>query len=320
MKLSTNLRHLLPTALVLASGAAIAQSGVTISGSLDVGVFRDKASMTNLGTIKRSHIQFDGTEDLGGGLSATFKLRQRLDVDTGALEGAGTKPAWHGETTVGLKGGFGALRLGRAVDAIQSNDWAFDAWDNFSRIASPAWDLWHWNYSADPAGGGSGRVANAVFYDSAKFANFSAHLSYSPEKPADAVGTTRAGALVYNDGTTRAMLGAGKNSAGAKETSLGLRSRFADLTLMGLYNVSESAAGSEAKVTTLGATYALGTTTLKAGWGSADVDGVKKQRVVSVGANYALSKRTSVYVDVASKRYITDGTKQVYGVGLTHSF
>jgi predicted porin len=54
-------------------------------------------------------------------------------MDTGALEGAGSKPAWHGETTVGLKSGIGALRLGRAVDAIQSQDWAFDAWGNFSR-------------------------------------------------------------------------------------------------------------------------------------------------------------------------------------------
>lgn len=320
MKLSTPRRHLLSTGFMLVSGAAMAQSGVTISGSLDVGVYRDKAGLTNLGTIKRSHIQFDGTEDLGGGLVATFKLRQRLDVDTGTLEGAGTKPAWHGETTVGLKGAFGALRLGRAVDAIQSHDWAFDAWGNFSRIASPAWDLWHWNYSADPVGGGSGRVANAVFYDSARFANFSAHVSYSPEKPADATGTTRAGALVYNDGRTRAMLGAGKNSVGAKETSLGLRSRFADLTLMGMYNVSKSASRSEAKVTTLGATYALGATTLKAGWGRADVDGVTKQRVLSVGANHELSKRTSVYLDVASKRYISDGTRQVYGVGLTHNF
>jgi predicted porin len=320
MNFPTPLHHLLSTGLVLASGAAMAQSSVTISGSLDVGVFRDKAALTNLGTIKRSHIQFDGAEDLGSGLAATFRLRQRLDVDTGALEGPATKPAWHGETTVGLRGGFGFVRLGRAVDAIQSQDWAFDAWDNFSRVASPAWDLWHWNYSADPVGGGSGRVANAVFFDSAKFSNVSAHLSYSPEKPANAVGATRAGSLVYNDGTTRAMLGAGKNSAGAKETSIGLRSRFADVTLMGMYNVSKSAAGSEAKVTTLGATYALGATTLKAGWGTADVDSVKRQRMVSVGVNYALSKRTGVYADLSSKRYIADGTKQVYGVGLTHSF
>src|SRR3990167_4678224 len=245
MKLSTSIRCLLSMGLLLGGGAAMAQSNVMISGSLDVGVFRDKASLTHLGTIKRSHIQFDGSEDLGNGLAATFKLRQRLELDTGALEGAGSKPAWHGETTVGLKGGFGAVRLGRAVDAIQSQDWAFDAWDNFSRVASPAWDLWHWNYSADPVGGGSGRVANAVFFDSAKFSNLSLHVSFSPEKPEGADGRTRAASLVYNDGTTRAMLGAGKNSAGAKETSIGLRSRLAGVTLMGMYNVSESAAGSD---------------------------------------------------------------------------
>jgi hypothetical protein len=39
----------------------MAQSSVAISGTLDVGVFRDKASVTNLGTIKRSSIQFAGT-------------------------------------------------------------------------------------------------------------------------------------------------------------------------------------------------------------------------------------------------------------------
>lgn len=299
---------------------AAAQSNVTISGSLDVGVFRDAAGMKNVGTIQRSHLQFAGTEDLGSGLAATFRLRHRLDLDTGTTEGNGSKPFWHGESTVGLKGGFGALRLGRALDAIQSQDWAFDPWENYDRLASPAWDLWHWNYSADPAGGGSGRVANAVFYDSPKVADFSVHISASPESPAGAVTKTRAAALLYNNGTLRALLGSGKNSAGATETSLGLRGNFGSVGVMGLYNLSESAAASKAKVLTLGATYAFGATTLKAGWGQADVDGVKQERLTSVGAMYSLSKRTSVYADLASKQFATTGTKQVYGVGLTLSF
>lgn len=320
MKLSASSRYLLMTGLILGGSSAMAQSNVTISGSLDAGVYSDKASAIHVGTIKRSYIQFAGSEDLGGGLSTTFKLNQRLEMGTGELEGAGSKPAWHGETTVGFKGGFGAVRLGRAVDAIQSQDWAFDPWENYNRVASPAWDLWHWNYSADPVGGGSGRVASAVFYDSANFSHFSAHLSYSPDKPVNAVGTTRAASLVYNDGTTRAMLGSAKNSAGAKETSIGLHRHFGDLSLMGMYNVSESFGGSKAKVTTLGATYVLGATTLKAGWGEANVDTLKKERVASIGANYRLSKRTNVYLDVASKRYIVDGTKLVYGVGLSHAF
>jgi predicted porin len=305
---------------VLAAGTASAQSSVAISGSLDVGVFRDTAGAKNVGTIQRSHLQFAGTEDLGNGLAATFRLRHRLDVDTGTPEGNGSKPFWHGESTVGLKGDFGALRLGRALDAIQGQDWAFDPWENYDRIASPAWDLWHWNYSADPTGGGSGRVANAVFYDSPKWADLSFHFSGSPESPEGAVAKTRSAALLYNNGTVRALLGSGKNSAGATETSIGLRGNFGPVSVMGLYNVSETAADSEAKVTTLGAMYTIGATTLKAGWGQADVDGVKKEQLTSIGARYALSKRTSVYGDAASKRYPTIGTKPTYGVGLTHSF
>jgi predicted porin len=313
-------RLLAAAGALLIGSQACAQATVTISGSLDAGVFRDTAGAKNVGTIQRSHLQFAGSEDLGNGLAATFRLRHRLDVDTGAPEGNGSKPFWHGESTVGLRGSFGAIRLGRALDAIQSQDWAFDPWENYDRLASPAWDLWHWNYSADPAGGGSGRVANAIFYDSPKIADFSVQLSGSPESPADAVAKTRAASVLYNNGTVRALLGAGKNSAGAKETSVGLRGDFGAVSVMGLYNVSETAAGSKAKVTTLGATYALGATTLKAGWGEADVDDVTKERLTSLGVKYSLSRRTSVYADLASKRFPATGTKQVYGVGLTHGF
>lgn len=320
MNLTTSLRLLAAVGIMQIGVPAAAQSNVTISGSLDIGVFRDTAGVKNVGTIQRSHLQFAGSEDLGDGLAATFRLRHRLDLDTGTSEGNGSKPFWHGESTVGLRGGFGALRLGRALDAIQSQDWAFDPWENYDRISSPAWDLWHWNYSADPAGGGSGRVANAVFYDSPKVADFSLHVSASPESPAGAVTKTRAAALLYNNGTLRALLGSAKNSAGATETSLGLRGNFGSVSVMGLYNLSESAAGSKAKVATLGATYTLGATLLRAGWGQADVDGVKRERLTSVGAKYSLSKRTSIYADLASKRFSTTGTKQVYGVGLTHSF
>jgi predicted porin len=317
---STRFRPLLAACALLGGGFAHAQSNVVISGSMDMGVFRDTAGRTNVGTIQRSHLEFAGTEDLGGGLAATFRLRHRFDADTGASEAGTGRPFWHGESTVGIKGGFGALRLGRALDAIQAHDWAFDAWSNYDRIVSPAWDLWHWNYSADPAGGGSGRVANAVFYDSPKFSNVSLHISASPESPEGAVAKTRAATLLYNDGKLRMMLGSGKNSAAATETLAGVRATFGKLSLMGVYNISETLAGSKAKVTTLGAVYVMGATTFKAGWGQADIDGVKQRRMVSVSTGYSLSKRTTVYADLASKRILGKGTKEVYGVGMTHSF
>ena len=320
MTATTPIRLLAAAAAALCGSVAYAQSNVTISGSIDMGVFRDTAGVTNVGTIQRSHLEFAGTEDLGDGLAATFRLRHRFDADTGMPESGTGRPFWHGESTVGIKGGFGALRLGRALDAIQAQDWAFDAWSNYDRIVSPAWDLWHWNYSADPTGGGSGRVANAVFYDSPKFANVSLHVSASPESPANAVTKTRAATLLYNDGKLRMMLGSGKNSAGATETSVGVRAAFGALSLMGMYNVSETLAGSKAKVATLGAIYTMGATTLKAGWGKADVDGVRRREMVSASAGYSLSKSTIVYADLASKRILGTGNKEVYGVGMTHSF
>lgn len=320
MTLSRRFHSLFVAGAALGCSIVHAQSNVAISGSLDIGVFRDTADRWNVGTIQRSQLQFAGTEDLGGGLAATFKMRTRFDLDTGTTEGNGSKPFWHGESTVGLKGGFGAVRLGRALDAIQSQDWAFDPWENFDRIASPAWDLWHWNYSADPHGGGSGRTANSIFYDSPSVANTALHVSYSPETVSGDVAKTRAASLVYNSGTIHALLGAAKNSAGASETSVGLLGKVDALSLMGLYNVSKSAAGSKAKTTTLGATYVMGLTTFKAGWGQADVDGVKKERLFAVGASYGLSKRTSLYGDAASKRFPATGARSTYGVGLTHSF
>lgn len=320
MKQDNQVRLLAAAGALLIGSSVCAQSTVAISGSLDIGMFRDTAGAKNVGTIQRSHVQIDGSEDLGDGLAATFRLRHRLDIDTGTPEGNGSKPFWHGESTVGLKGSFGAIRLGRALDAIQSQDWAFDAWGNYDRLASPAWDLWHWNYSADPVGGGSGRVANAIFYDSPKFAHLSLHISAAPESPAGAVSKTRAGSLLFNNGTLRALLGTAENSSGATETSAGLRGNFGAVSVMGLYNLSKSAAGSKAKVATLGATYVLGATTFRAGWGQADVDDVKRERLISLGAKYSLSKRTSVYADLASKRFAETGTKQVYGVGLTHNF
>lgn len=303
---------------LLAVPGVQAQSGIEISGGLDIGVYRNTAGIWNVGTIQRSHLQFAGTEELGNGLAATFKLRHRLDLDTGTTEGPEGKPSWHGESTVGLKGAFGSVRFGRALDAVASQDWRFDAWGNYDRIASPAWDLWHWNYAADPVGG-FGRFNNGIFYDSPSLAGFVLRLSGTPERTGTDRTRGRAASVTYAQGPFTGMLGYAKNRLGASETFLGLRGTFAALTVMGVHNVSKSN-GSKATSTTLGALYALGAVTLKAGWGQVDVDGDKLRRVASVGASYALSKRTSAYADLASKRSPTMGTKSTYGVGLTHNF
>jgi predicted porin len=89
---------------------------------------------------------------------------------------------------------------------------------------------------------------------------------------------------------------------------------------MGAWDLSKSpGAASRARAVTLGAQYFVGPWTLNAGWGQVDVDGVKAQKTTAAGAVYALSKRTSVYADLAHKRYVSSSVN-VYGVGVAHSF
>lgn len=306
---------------------AHAQSDVTVSGYLDAGIYRDTSKTSQLGPIQRSNIKFSGNEDLGGGLSVTFALSHRFDTGTGAVEDDG-KPYFHGESTVGLKGAFGSIQLGRRLDAVWSYDYSFDPWENFDRIASPAWDLWHYNFPSDPKGNNGkpeyGRLNNGIFYDSPSFGGFTVHISGSPETSDGDANKPLAAAVQYNNDVLTALVAHGKNSAGNTDSFAGLRVNLSSVAIMGAYNVSKAVASnptpsSKAKSITLGATYTLDLLTLKAGWGQVDVDDVKAQKMVGLGASYSLSKRTRVYVDWARKKY-PNKSASTYGGGIAHSF
>jgi predicted porin len=116
-------KSLIALAVLAASGAAMAQSYVTLYGVLDVGfgkVKDGKWGMNNgegYGTAvsdgfnSTSVIGFRGSEDLGGGLKANFNLQ------TGGLDlsSSGTALAFGREAWVGLEGaGWGAIQLGRS--------------------------------------------------------------------------------------------------------------------------------------------------------------------------------------------------------------
>jgi predicted porin len=309
-----------------AAGPALAQSSVVINGLIDIGVYRDTSKTWQVGPIQRSNIAISGTEDLGGGMAATFRLSARFEPDTGQLEQA-SKPFFHDESTVGLKGGFGHVRLGRALDAMYAHDWKFDAWGNFDRIASPAWDIWHYNYPSDPtANAGTpdyGRINNAVFYDSPSFYGLTVHLSTAANENVRGIGLESpdqpwGATLLYTGEMLGAMVARERNSRGDEDTFFGLRGTLGDFSLFGAYDRSESLM-SVAKAYTASAQYVIDRITLRAGFGQLDLDGERAQRTYTASAGYALSKRTSVYVDFARK-YYPDRDANMYGVGVAHSF
>ncbi|CAA9437081.1 MAG: Outer membrane porin protein 32 precursor [uncultured Ramlibacter sp.] len=127
-------KSLIALAVLAAAGSASAQSSVTLFGIVDATIQR--VDNRGGGTITRltnsgynsSRLGFRGTEDLGGGMSASFWLEAGLanDDGQGAATNSNNQPTGTGaavagrqgltfnrRSTVSLAGGWGEVRLGR---------------------------------------------------------------------------------------------------------------------------------------------------------------------------------------------------------------
>ena len=107
----------------MAASTAMAQSAVTVYGLLDSGLVYTTNinaagdSITKVPSLTGtfpSRIGFRGAEDLGNGLQAVFTLETGLALDTGAM-GQGNR-LFGRQATIGLKGAWGTLTLGRQVN------------------------------------------------------------------------------------------------------------------------------------------------------------------------------------------------------------
>jgi predicted porin len=123
-------KSLVALAALAVAGVASAQSSVTLFGVLDASIShydtKDTGKQTVLGNggYNSSRLGFRGTEDLGGGLAASFWLEAPLSNDDGSQIGRTFNFARR--STVSLSGGFGEVRLGRDYTATFWNDTVFD--------------------------------------------------------------------------------------------------------------------------------------------------------------------------------------------------
>ncbi len=119
-------KHLLAlAALATVSGAAFAQSNVSVYGIIDQSVTHVNSSNASGQTANAltssvwlpSVLGFTGSEDLGGGLKATFQLEADLNTDTGA--NASTTTLFRRISTVGLSSTtYGTVKAGKQIDPL----------------------------------------------------------------------------------------------------------------------------------------------------------------------------------------------------------
>ena len=225
-------KSLIALAVMAASGAAMAQSSVTLFGVVDEAVSYVNGGKNwnglNSGGNSTSRIGFRGVEDLGGGLKANFWLEAGIlaDSGSGASGGAtGNGLEFKRRSTVGLEGGFGEVRLGRDLTEAYKTTSRYDV---FGQVGYGVSRLW-----GDAALGNGGnavaltnqRVSNMITYVSPNFSGFKAAVNYGFGEVAGSNKTNRyfGGGLSYDNGPLSIGLSAERQNTVVAPASLATR-------------------------------------------------------------------------------------------------
>jgi predicted porin len=333
-------------AVALAALPLAAMADVTLYGQLKVGIERDTqtnaASKTKV-EDQTSIVGFKGTEDLGNGLKSFWQVENRINADGATGTSWGSR-----QTFVGIDGGnLGQVRIG-FLNNFLNDQYSVDQWSYASG----------YNGLIGFTDSGS-RVKNAVRYDSATFAGFSAGLEYGAGE--NATTTTASSDILglglnytYGDVAAHYALQREKNPAANAAELAATKQLFEvdykanNLFLSGAYQVatgytwtdgfaSATATSSQLKTrqAAVSVGYTIGAFTPKAsyakGWnekanGSTVADSGYRQYVF--GVDYALSKRTTAGLSYGNAQYGAGtaeaaGTKTTFktlSFNLAHSF
>ena len=318
-------KTLIALAAVALSGAAFAQSSVTLYGVADVAVGKTNAAglgntndkfqaiASNVLNNGNSRFGLKGTEDLGGGLKAGFNFEGGINIATGAGNTSGGE-LFSRAANMSLMGGFGEIRAGRSLTPSYYSvaSWELTGTANYSVVAN------QFSY----AGAGS-RDSGLIMYRSPSFGGvtvdvgtvLSGNALYTGGVPATGKSKTDLTAT-YAAGPVTASLAYNKVSSFEKNVALGGKYNFGSFAVAASY---QDPAGAK-KGFTIGASAPMGPVTLTADIARA-TDSANKNTDFVLEAKYALSKRTFAY-GVYMRDGAVSGAKSVngYAVGVRHNF
>ncbi len=321
-------------ALSAFAGAASAQSSVTLSGAIDLGLQRTNGAwqMGNAGS-SRTAINFAGTEDLGGGMSAFFNINHRFNANTGAQRDAN---AFYRQAWVGLRGGFGTFRMGKILPPLQDLNGNFEPWgaDYIASVHTGGIFAGNTNLGS--------RYNNSLYYQTPSLGGLQVHAMIAASDQNGQAGSTGAAlpptgserpigfGVDYSAGPLRVAAAYDRNADDKKTVGLYGSFNFGAAQLLGQWEKGDTYLASIPDVSrwSLGVKVPLGAAVLKAGYTKWSDEDIKK---FGFGGDYFLSKRTNLYSNVAklsgSGRAGTPGgalsdanRKARFELGLQHRF
>jgi len=307
---------------MLTAGAALAQSSVTIYGRLNVSAEAQSADgkKTRVLANNASRIGFKGTEDLGGGLQASFVLEHGFNPDTGSTGAS----FWGRQSEVNLAGGFGMVRLGNFTSE------AYYATSDYIGMHNH-----ETGSSSDALYAYIGRNINKVAYRTPEFVKgLTVEGSVSAGEGARVAGVTQSRnydlALNYGAGPVHIGVGYEKAQGDARQFAVSGLVELGAINLGAMVQRDTDGYGANLGNRTnfrVSAAYIFGANELHLNVGSAGkysklANSSAKQ--FTVAYNHNLSKRTKVYTYYTK---LDDSSAKVYGgdfsslaFGVRHNF
>jgi predicted porin len=299
-------KKLLPAMIgvALAGGMTVALADVTVMGHIDESITKDDIDGgkddTNF-VCTTCSIGFKGSEDLGNGLKAIFKLDWQYDTNN-REKNITDRDQW-----LGMAGNFGKLRIGTISTPYKSYGAKIDP---LYRTALQARD--HGLQSTFHSGAGEeleGRATNTARYDSPSWNGLQLAAFYtldSNDEPEDdnpygaGISYENGGILAF--GSYQDNNGGNQNPRGELTAwKLGGKWTLNNFAVMGQYeSATEDVSDTDFYHWTVGASYTMGNNLLYAGYGAGNADGDaaddKDVTAWTVAAIHKMSKRTSVYL------------------------
>jgi predicted porin len=308
-------KPLIALAVLGLSGAAMAQSSVTLYGVADAGIGKIEAG-GNDGSNKtefignstmnngNSRLGVRGVEDLGAGLKVGFNFETGLDLDTGASDGT----FWARQANLSLSGGWGTLKLGRQFTPsyLTTATYELTGTANYSVLANT------YGY----VGIGS-RAPSAIAYVTPNFGGLTAAVAYVTKNDLAAAKAAWDLGLMYANGPISAGLSVNKFANSKTNYQLGGKYSFGNFALAASYTQASKGTPAVRRGFGIGGSANFGAASLtvdltrdtKNEWtGKKYTNGV-------VELKYALSKRTFVY-----GAFLRLDSTNNYGVGVRHNF